>query len=128
MIRLTGKLHVLDSWDLIQNERIHILVDGEFAYTRQFYHTGNPSINSVCGDPKNVLNYGDELNVGFFVEIPHQGKEFTVIIMGELNGDTTDESWGISDLQIQVYSDERDTENRITLNKLKPVWESLHFT
>ena len=40
-VRLTGKLHILDSWEAYINEQFRIFVDGNPVYIRLFDHTLN---------------------------------------------------------------------------------------
>lgn len=86
---------------------MYVAVDGNVVYRRYFDHTSNYEVDNVCGYPG--LHYGDEVNVEFSVDIPHTSNSFTIWIAGVLNEGNTNESWGVSDIKIELFLDEEPT-------------------
>ena len=59
-IRITGRFHIIDTWDLLQNERFIVYVDGIPVFERGFDHAGNTSVISQCGGSGG--GWGDSMN------------------------------------------------------------------
>lgn len=128
-MRISGKVHILDSWESFENDQFRIIVDGEEVYTRVFDHTGNPRIKNQCpGSGNDNINYGDELNVEFSVEIPHTAtSEYNVWFTTTLNSDSTNESWGLSDVRIELFQDPTPMQTTIKLTDKKE-WSESYFS
>lgn len=102
-IRITGKYHILDSWDLAQREAFVIYLDGKVVYERLFDHNGNVEILSQCGQAG--TSNGDLINQDFVIDIPHTESSFLLAFYSNLNEDPAYESWGISDLKIELLAE-----------------------
>lgn len=57
VIRIYGKYHILDAWELFQDELFYVYVDGVSAFKRGFDHNGNNAVPSICGTSGTA--YGD---------------------------------------------------------------------
>ena len=97
-IKITGKYHILDNWDIAQHDKFHVYVDGEPVFISAFDHSMDYSFESICG--LSGLGNGDEINLSFTIEIPHSKSTFNLLFVAGLNEGAGAESWGISDLNI----------------------------
>ena len=59
-LRITGKYHILDNWDLHQSESLIIWVDGSPVFRRVFDNADNYGLPSICGYGGDL--YGDLIN------------------------------------------------------------------
>jgi hypothetical protein len=60
IVRITGKFHIIDTWDLANNERVIVYVDGIPVYEKGYDHAGNTALAHICGNSGS--GWGDSLN------------------------------------------------------------------